>query len=381
MRQTPEEHRIFDEDGGIDDDIHRPILDRTPAELAANNLTRAAANANTWSATIRNTLGRALLWDESQQATLRSQLGSRLGSFATLQQPADTARSASMTGGNTDEAENRDEDVDGGRAAIAGSPSAPEPSRGEVHAAARWLEESMPFIMLLLLTFLYRHLMSILAFFWLTSMLHTANERMRRQTMLRENLSRRALLHVAALLIAETFVIYVIQHPKLVRQLSLQKADETASPPLSTVLWDVLLADLFVRSGLLLLKAACAAVAPGKAARRLRRIFSAIEAVGLFYRQLLPMPLWFHWLAHAAEDANNAATLWSIGISNMYIGFKLVAMVDRVKQATAACKVCVRVRACVCECVRACMSAPFARMQAAPTAKPDEFFVHGPPSS
>ena len=39
----------------------------------------------------------------------------------------------------------------------------------------------MPFAMLLLVVFLYRHLVSILTFFWLTSLLHNGNERMRRE--------------------------------------------------------------------------------------------------------------------------------------------------------------------------------------------------------
>ena len=51
--------------------------------------------------------------------------------------------------------------------------------RGDILAAARWVEDAMPFAMLLLVVFLYRHLVSILTFFWLTSLLHNANERMR----------------------------------------------------------------------------------------------------------------------------------------------------------------------------------------------------------
>lgn len=198
----------------------------------------------------------------------------------------------------------------------------------------------MPFVMLLLLVFLYRHLISILAFFWLTSMLHTANERMRRQAMLRENRSRRALLSVIGLLVAEIGAIFLMQNERLLQQLTLSKIEDfdKEPPTLSLLLWDVLLADLCARSAVLLLKATVAAIAPGSAARRLRRLFSAIEAVGVCYRMLLPMPLWFHWLFHAGENAENHATIWSVGCSHLYVGFKLVAMVDRVRQAGMACK-------------------------------------------
>ena len=67
-----------------------------------------------------------------------------------------------------------------------------------------------------------------------------------------------------------------------------------------------------------------ALVVPSGTARRLKRIFSAVEAVGLCYRLLLPMPLWFHWLFHAAGDLHNEPSLWAIGCSHLYVGFKLV---------------------------------------------------------
>ena len=49
-------------------------------------------------------------------------------------------------------------------------------------------------------------------------------------------------------------------------------------------------------------------------------------------------PLWFHWLFHAGENADNQATIWSIGCSHLYVGFKLVAMIDRIRTAAQACK-------------------------------------------
>ena len=51
----------------------------------------------------------------------------------------------------------------------------------------RWVEDTMPFVTLLLMVFLYKHLLSLLTFFWLTSLLHDANERIRGQSLLKEN--------------------------------------------------------------------------------------------------------------------------------------------------------------------------------------------------
>ena len=48
-------------------------------------------------------------------------------------------------------------------------------------------------LMMLVMVFLYKHLLSLLTFFWLTSILHHPIERMRRQSLLREQRSRQAL--------------------------------------------------------------------------------------------------------------------------------------------------------------------------------------------
>ena len=212
--------------------------------------------------------------------------------------------------------------------------------RGDIQAAARWVEDASPFVMLLLVVFLYRHLLSILIFFWLTSLLHHANERMRKQTLLKENRSRRALVSVAALLVAQVGCIALLQGEKLPLQLQLRQAvDLSAEPPaLSTLMWDVIQADLCARALLLLIKVAVALIAPASFARRLRRVYAAIEAIGLCYRISIPTPLWFHWLFHAAEDATHSPSLWSVGCSHLYIGFKLVSLIDRLRRAGIAAR-------------------------------------------
>ena len=111
----------------------------------------------------------------------------------------------------------------------------------------------MPFAMLLLVVFLYRHLITILTFFWLTSLLHNANERMRRQTLLKDHRSAKALVSLLGLLGATIGCISLVQgHQRLALQLQLRWVDNfSAEPPaLSTVVWDVVLTDLCARRGI-----------------------------------------------------------------------------------------------------------------------------------
>ena len=92
---------------------------------------------------------------------------------------------------------------------------------------------------------------------------------------------------------------------------------------------------------LMMVKTQFALFVPSGSARRLRRLFSFIEAAGLCYRVLMPTPLWFHWLHHAAGTTSSEPSLWTVGISHLYVGFKLVALVDRVRRATESAKAAV----------------------------------------
>lgn len=163
----------------------------------------------------------------------------------------------------------------------------------------------------------------------------------RRQTLLKDNRSIRALLALCGLLCAIIGCVGMLQGAHLPLQLQLRRIDDFSTEPLalSTLLWDVVLADLCARALLLLLKTLVALATPASAARRLRRVFAAIEAFGLCYRLLLPTPLWFHWLFHSAEEsALHSPSLWSIGCSHLYIGFKLVSLVDRARRAASSAR-------------------------------------------
>jgi hypothetical protein len=215
------------------------------------------------------------------------------------------------------------------------------PAGGDLDSATLWLQNALPFLALLLVVFLYRHLLSILTFFWLTSLLHNANCRLRQQVLLKENRSRRALCGVIGLLVAQICCILLLQGGRLLQQLQLRRSGEwSAEPPaLTSLLWDVLLADLCARASLLLAKSLIGFLMPSRTSpRRTRRLYAAIEAVGICYRMLLPMPLWFHWLFHAAEDIRNVPSIWAVACSHFYVGFKLVSIAGRVRSAAAAAK-------------------------------------------
>ena len=219
---------VFDADGGVED-VLQPLNDTAPA---------TATNQRGWPSW-RDGMRRILSLSDNSPfpGLLEQQISARLsgmqGGGAAADADGGTLPADGATGFD-------DEDRDRNSAAAAIQPAMPDVPRGDITAAARWLEDAMPFLMLLLVVFLYRHLLTILIFFWLTSMLHNSNERMRTQTLLKENRSRRALLTVAAILFALVSAISLLQAsftrrrraPLLAyRTISLPRALRTASSP------------------------------------------------------------------------------------------------------------------------------------------------------
>ena len=239
--------------------------------------------------------------------------------------------------------------------------------RLELQAGARWLEDSLPFVVLLLLVFLQQHIFGIGAFCWLSTVLHNANARIRTQVLLKEQRDSLAVLSLASLLFSQMcMVVMLCGASKLRAQLALRpEHDGRQASSIFELLWAVLVSDLMVRYGTMLLKVVLTLVCPAAAFRRLRRVFSLLESAGLCYRSLLPMPLWYEWLlrsvqvtrhppppsrpapvsappcsARHAERRAAAAScsqgrLFASLLTGLYLTFKLAALVERLRATLA----------------------------------------------
>ena len=144
--------------------------------------------------------------------------------------------------------------------------------RLELQAGARWLEDSLPFVVLLLLVFLQQHIFGIGAFCWLSTVLHNANARIRTQVLLKEQRDSLAVLSLASLLFSQMcMVVMLCGASKLRAQLALRpEHDGRQASSIFELLWAVLVSDLMVRYGTMLLKVVLTLVCPAAAFRRLR---------------------------------------------------------------------------------------------------------------
>lgn len=232
----------------------------------------------------------------------------------------------------------RDADADaaaGGADAAADAPAADARPRAST-TGSTWLDDHALYALLLVLVWVHRHFFGIILFLWLTSLLHSANGRLRE---LIRAPAARPLLLLGGALVVELWLVFHLQGVVLVDQLTMRGVEDKAEepPPMSTVVWDVVVADFTVRTAAMLLKVQLALLlalsrgAKPAAARRLRGQYALIEAASLVYRTTLPTPLWYHTLLHSAPYTAAGPAMWSLVCAHFYTGLKFLSLYDRMR--------------------------------------------------
>lgn len=83
-------------------------------------------------------------------------------------------------------------------------------ARSDLHAGVRWLEEALPFLLLLAFVYIQNHLSSIVFIGWLVFMLHSANRRIRMQIALKVPQPHKLLI-LGALISSQIALIALIE--------------------------------------------------------------------------------------------------------------------------------------------------------------------------
>ena len=204
------------------------LEERRPLTEAARSPFALPPSDSPWQRA-RERLRRNLGLDRNGANVLDQNLLSSIGAAIRAQVSA-TPMAAGGNEGTAGAPTAADADADADAAAPLGALPESVP-RGDILAAARWVEDAMPFAMLLLVVFLYRHLVSILTFFWLTSLLHNANERMRHAAH-RSN-TWRALHRPSASLTLSRSALHTAQAPDAPQGQSLApRAPRSRCPPM-----------------------------------------------------------------------------------------------------------------------------------------------------
>jgi len=197
----------------------------------------------------------------------------------------------------------------------------------------RWLEHALPFNILLLVLFLYKHYQGIMVFSFLTTQLFHINEIMKRQVAAREQRSIPTLLLISVLLSGNiASVLFMFRTQEMWKHFAF------LPPPYSLTFFDVLfltiINDTLLRCMSVVAKALIAMAFGGRLThRRTAQMYTLVEAISLVYRSLLPIAIWYTYFSEQPESQTFSALT-----SGLYLMTKVMSLRHKLRYFLAVLK-------------------------------------------
>mmetsp|Transcript_15267 Transcript_15267/g.22850 ORF Transcript_15267/g.22850 Transcript_15267/m.22850 type:complete len:496 (+) Transcript_15267:2-1489(+) len=197
----------------------------------------------------------------------------------------------------------------------------------ELDSLGLWFEKSLPYLMLLLILFVYNHRMGIIVFFWNYAVLHHARRAIEKQERHREDtgfeIDRQQLMLVMGIImllfvhICTTYLVFADE--RLWRSLLLLLPSYSDAHFFWGSLWIVLINGLMIRSGILILRALCLLANAAARISRQGKFLSLLDSLFFTYLQIFPIPVWFNFFL----SDEHASKTFSCILAGLYLAFKL----------------------------------------------------------
>ncbi|XP_051143698.1 uncharacterized protein LOC127260080 [Andrographis paniculata] len=207
--------------------------------------------------------------------------------------------------------------------------------RYDIQQAARWIEQILPFSLLLLVVFIRQHLQGFVVIIYSTAILFKSNDILRKQTALKGERKTSVLVGYSLLFVLHIFGIYWWHHSDdLVFPLLM--VPPKAIPPFWHAIFIVLVNDTLARQAAMILKLVLLMYyknGRGHNFRRQGQMLTLVEYALLLYRALLPTPVWYRFFLN-----KEYGSLFSSLTTGLYLTFKLTSIVEKVRSLFAALK-------------------------------------------
>ncbi|KAL8526399.1 hypothetical protein ACS0TY_015562 [Phlomoides rotata] len=230
----------------------------------------------------------------------------------------DGATHSTSPGGDTDAAEgvgnnNRD--------------SSSSYQRYDIQQAARWIEQVLPFALLLLVVFIRQHLQGFCVTIWIAAFMFKSNDIVRKQTALKGERSILALIGISILFSLHVVGIYWWYRNDDLLYPLLMLPPRTI-PPFWNAIFIIMVNDTLVRQAAMVFKCALLMYYKNSRGRNYRRqgqMLTLVEYLLLLYRALLPAPVWYRFFLN-----KEYGSLFSSLMTGLYLTFKLTSVVEKV---------------------------------------------------
>ncbi|KAK4718335.1 hypothetical protein R3W88_016673 [Solanum pinnatisectum] len=238
-----------------------------------------------------------------------------------------------MDGGEREE--ERGSNVEGSTSSGSGNNRDSSYQRYDIQQVARWIEQFLPFSLLLLVVFIRQHLQGFFVVIWITAFMFRSNDILRKQTALKGERKITVLLGYFLVFMIHISGIYWwnrkddIFYPLLM-------VPPKVIPPFWHAIFIILVNDTMVRQAAMTLKLVLLMVYKNGRGHNLRRqgqLLTLVEYMLLLYRALLPTPVWYRFFLN-----KDYGSLFSSLITGLYLTFKLTSIVEKVRSFLTALK-------------------------------------------
>ncbi|KAL3015022.1 hypothetical protein AAZX31_06G134300 [Glycine max] len=200
---------------------------------------------------------------------------------------------------------------------------------------AKWIEQILPFSLLLLIVFIRQHLQGFFVTICISAVMFKSNEIVKKQTALKGDRKVSVLLGISFAFVLHVISIYWwYQNDDLLYPLAM--LPPKTPPPFWHTIFIILVNDTLVRQAAMAFKCLLLIYyknGRGHNFRRQGQMLTLIEYTLLLYRALLPTPVWYRFFLN-----KDYGSLFSSLTTGLYLTFKLTSVVEKVQCFVSALK-------------------------------------------
>uniref|UniRef100_A0A0D6R239 RING-type domain-containing protein n=1 Tax=Araucaria cunninghamii TaxID=56994 RepID=A0A0D6R239_ARACU len=205
--------------------------------------------------------------------------------------------------------------------------------RYDIQQLARWIEQILPFSLLLLVVFIRQHLQGFFVTFWIAAVMIKSNDVLRKQTALKGERKISVLIGIILVFVVHVVGIYWwYRNADLLYPLVMLPPKNI--PPFWHAMFIIVVNDTMVRQAAMVLKCGLLIYYKNSRGRNYRKqgqMLTLVEYILLLYRALLPTPVWYRFFLN-----KEYGSLFSSLTTGLYLTFKLTSIVEKVQSFIAA---------------------------------------------
>ncbi|KAL9236082.1 hypothetical protein vseg_010789 [Gypsophila vaccaria] len=207
--------------------------------------------------------------------------------------------------------------------------------RYDIQQAARWIEQVLPFSLLLLVVFIRQHLQGFFVTIWIAVVMFKSNDILRKQTALKDERKVPILIGICILFTLHVAGVYWwYRNDNLLYPLIMLPPKDI--PPFWHAVFIIMVNDTLVRQAAMVIKCLLLMYYKNSRGRNYRRqgqMLTLVEYLLLLYRALLPTPVWYRFFLN-----KEYGSLFSSLMTGLYLTFKLTSVIEKVQSFFSAIK-------------------------------------------